>query len=59
MALEFRRRTDRRSAHDDMVVLAVPPWVATELLPGPDRARRIPRHRQRAFQDRRRLPARR
>ena len=36
-------------APDEPVVLAVPPWVAPDLLPGLTRARRVPRHRQRAF----------
>ena len=35
----------------DAVVLAVPPWAAGDLVPDLSCARRIPRHRQRPFQD--------
>ena len=50
MALEFAEATMPVAA-DDVVMLAVPPWVARRPAARPDRARRIPRHRQRAFPD--------
>ena len=37
---------------DDAVVLAVPPWAAASLVPDLQTPTAVPRHRQRAFQDR-------
>ncbi len=49
---EGRTTRRSRSAPADAVILATPAWITPGLLPGVDRARRVPRHRQRPLQGR-------